>query len=109
MTTPLDVLIAGRELLADPKNWTQRTLARNKAGDAVPDPWDPKATCFCSLGAVHKVVGKGTHLLPLKSKVRELLHQAVPRHDNVVFFNDRSTHTEVLDLWDRAIELARHE
>jgi hypothetical protein len=105
MNTPLEVLTTGRELLADPKNWTQRTLARNKAGESVEHPWDPKATCFCSIGAVHKVLGR--YQLDLKFEVKRLLDCVAGGW--MVSFNDRHTHAEVLEAWDKAIELAKSD
>ena len=49
--TPLDVLRATRELLADPKRWTQQAYARDERGQSVLFH-DPRATCWCINGAV---------------------------------------------------------
>jgi hypothetical protein len=101
--TPLEVLVAGRDLLSDPDRWTQRALARDKKGEATDNPWDAKATCFCSLGAVHKVLGSGE--LELKFEVKQYLSQAAPTH-SIVPYNDNHTHAEVLAVWDEAIKAA---
>lgn len=53
---PLDIMerqiIQGaRQLIADPKDWTQHDVAANSSGHVV-DPVDDDATCFCAVGAV---------------------------------------------------------
>jgi hypothetical protein len=41
------------DLLNRRTKWTQFTRARNKQGDRVP-PCDPKAVCWCLIGAAEK-------------------------------------------------------
>lgn len=42
---PLTILIRARELLSDPKRWTQREAARDSRGVGVP-PTNVEARCF---------------------------------------------------------------
>jgi hypothetical protein len=102
MNTPLEVLTTGRELLADPKNWTKGWFARTKDGSTT-HPDDPKAVCFCSIGAVGKTT---PGQIKLRRDVINLLDQVT---GGIVQFNDNSTHAEVLAVWDKAIELAHHQ
>lgn len=44
------------ELLDSPDKWTKDCTARDIKGDCV-TPTDINATCWCLLGAVHKVYG----------------------------------------------------
>ena len=105
----LDILKAGRELLSDPNRWTKRTLARDKNGHAT-DVYDAKATCFCSLGAMHRAaLHKGADL-DTRYRIQDRLTASVkalyPRHPSLIYvFNDSSstTHDQILAVWDHAI------
>lgn len=107
----LDILKAGRELLSDPNRWTKRTLARDKNGHATNDPWDKVSTCFCSVGAIHKVVGPNNDTnRGLKYAVADCLADSAlalfGHRGAVVVFNDApsTTHDQILAVWDHAIE-----
>jgi len=110
--TPHEILVAGRDLLSNPDHWIKKTLARSKNGEKC-DPTEARATCFCTIGAIHKVVGSGQK--SLKLEVVGYLIKALDERKHrvsaiVVAFNDHPTtkHSDVLELWDKAIELARH-
>lgn len=90
-----------RALIADPKHWTQRALARDRHRHEV-DPTSPKADRFCALGAC---VSAG---LPEKTSSR-LLRKCLGT--DVVHTNDgggglsrREAHKAILDAFDCAIE-----
>ncbi len=42
------------ELLATPNDWTQKAYARDINGQKLTDERDPKAVCFCLVGALNK-------------------------------------------------------
>lgn len=101
--TPLDVLVAARKLIDDPKHWTKGTYARNAEGDhSVPD--SDKATCWCSIGAIMRAA----HGQPfVDTKAIAALHRTGVT--NVAGFNDAvgRKHFEVLKLFDNAIAQER--
>ena len=98
-----EILTAGREVIADPKNWTKGWFARAKDGTQV-FPDDPKATCFCSVGALSKVADG----ISARGRAISFLNQ-VAAPNGIVHFNDGKTHDEVLAMWDKAIALANNE
>lgn len=108
MTTPtptprtaVDILRAARELIAEPKAWTQRAFGRDEDGMCC-DSLHPDAVCWCAGGALTKAAnGHGL----IRSKAREQLYAAIGCAD-IVDFNDEHTHAEVLSAFDRAITLA---
>ena len=110
MKPVLDVLIAGRELISDPSRWTQGYFARDSAGEGMLSS-DPAAVCWCSVGALAKVAPTEWDGLyfdePIDALGYRALVKALPRrkrHLGAASFNDTHTHSEVLALWDRAIE-----
>src|SRR5678816_4060676 len=54
--TVRDVLIAARERIAKPGGWTQRTYARDAAGEPVA-PRNRDAACYCAVGAINAAGG----------------------------------------------------
>jgi|SRR6478609_5560456 len=98
-----DMLVLARAKIANPNNWTQGTPAANAFGKNV-CACDPSAVKWCSYGACVAAVGDIPDFnwyKPLEAAVKELGFTGT-----VVSFNDTSTHTEVLALFDKAIELA---
>ena len=100
MTEALETLTAVRELLSDPKRWTQGAMARDAQGNGVGHS-SSDAACWCLDGAIryaerHKPWRPGS---PAFAALRERLH-----YTSVAMFNDSSEHAEVLALLDRAIE-----
>ncbi|MBO9108771.1 hypothetical protein J5288_08650 [Agrobacterium sp. S2/73] len=106
------ILKEARALIADEKNWIQGYYSSDEEGVYV-RPHEPEATCFCSVGAMHKVMD-----LPLHESIPEpvgILFAADEKlRDNfdgsfegvIVNFNDENSHAEVLALFDRAIARA---
>lgn len=82
-----------RTLIADPKNWTQRTYARNEKGYGcqIKD-----GVSFCVIGALWKVGASGEDFLRLRDVVRKLNYEAASD------YNDNNTHAKVLELLDAA-------
>lgn len=109
----LKILRDVRDLLTDPAHWTQKEWARNADGGArLAD--EPSAVCWCLGGAFWKCTGDegfAESEEPWHDDVRAAWDRLVividGEHAGSVYkFNDESTHAEVLDLLDRAIEEA---
>jgi len=99
---PIDLLRQARELLADPKRWTQGTGAR--AGDGLATGvHSANAICWCAWGALVYV---HTDLNSLSDSLD--LIATIVGESEVSSWNDapERTHEEVLAAFDRAIELA---
>lgn len=96
-------LRAAKALIDTPEKWTQRAHARTVEGYSC-DSDDPKATSFCSLGAIYRTV-------PVSEYSREdCLRGALrPYAGNIAHFNDNNTHADVMAAWDKAIADAEAE
>jgi hypothetical protein len=100
--TALEALKRIRKLLADPKSWKQGTYAKDAKGNTV-QPTDPKATCWCLVGAARKVLAD-TPVSARPALGPVLLGMGSTMHD-LVSFNDyrQRTHAEVVALLDETI------
>ena len=79
------------ELLADAKNWTRGTSARDAQGNET-GALSEDATCWCIYGAITKCyINEGTHI-PLKAVTMNVPESLVS------MFNDSHTHEEVVAL-----------
>jgi len=113
-TTPKEVLIAVRELISDPKRWTQNAYARkgqDKFSMSV-HPESKDATCWCMTGAIIKVCGgvfrqKYAIMTSVESQIIDLLQESMtgpnPGVMLIATFNDNHTHDEVMALFDKVI------
>lgn len=103
-----EVLTKARALIADENRWTQGKYARDALGEEA-EPFEAGAVCFCALGAIAHVADlEPEHDLPGEQILKEEAYFA----DGslcVPMFNDKHTHAEVLDLFDRAIARAESE
>lgn len=108
----LEALQGARELIATPDKWTQGHIARDKDGEPC-DVLSEDAVCFCAIGALYKVVG----IEPLyyagadESKIGVLVGaEALMRaaiNGLPADYNDRSTHDDVMTMFNSAIVRAR--
>ena len=124
-TRALTVLALARDLVGDKARWVKHHFAVDPRGKAT-DPWDPGAARWCAAGAVLRVVrARGAAHWVMRAReslgrgeVWELLARACGARPGpvgahalslVIGFNDwpTTTHTDVLALFDRAIELGR--
>jgi hypothetical protein len=98
----LEGLLRMRELLATPDRWTQGVLAKDANGAPVSCDSD-RASCWCFVGASF-----GAKIAPLEVAY---LAEAMSPYAHWATWNDapERTHADVLDLIDRAIEIARAE
>jgi hypothetical protein len=111
------LLKSARELVSDPARWTQGTLARDVFGHDI-SPYDIDAVCYCGIGAVSLKSQQGEMLkidpearLELKDRAHELLNDTVRSLGETYFttfpgYQDFHTHTEMLAVFDLAIERA---
>lgn len=99
MKTTKEILVEARALISNEENWTQGTFAReNKASTFGLDEQDPRASCFCSHGALSRSAGlyvlcNEPSYLALRNAMDGSIH----------IFNDNHTHAEVLAAFDAAI------
>lgn len=95
-----------KALIADPAHWTQGTPARDASGKPLSNEESPAAVCWCSIGALARVANADPaplyHLYPV---ARHYLYKATAGA-SIINFNDTHTHAEVMELWDKAIQLA---
>ncbi len=94
-------LKAIRDLISDPKNWTQAAFARDEKGNIV-NTQSPLATCWCVQGACMKVLPDCHERI----KVCSRLYKASRRmgHESLSALNDSTNHKTVMILFDEAIK-----
>lgn len=99
-----EILTKARELITPRSAWAREAYARDENGIEV-DPHDPRATCFCMIGAILKVTGLSTDEVNHTSFT---LLELATGWSETPEFNDNggTTHDEVLRAFDRAINLA---
>lgn len=102
-----ELLKAGRELITAPEHWTQHVSAKDAYGDSV-FAGDATACQWCSVGALDKVAADVPEPYAWLRGARAL-RAALPSTYSIPEFNDRHSHSEVLQLWDKAIVLAEKE
>ena len=106
-----EVLTQAKAKIADPKNWIQDHMACDSLGRPV-SPAAPHAACWCSLGAL---VATGADVWA-RSDAKVLLREAIRAPivpgswtSDIAGYNDNHSHAEVMQMWDRAIELAKNQ
>ncbi|WOF44336.1 hypothetical protein KNJ79_05235 [Sphingopyxis indica] len=94
-----DDLIAMRDLLADPRCWTQGAYGRDAKGHQLTVP-HPEVTCWCLMGAAIQTIGHD-----ITDEIDDHLNDSplLKEHQTYVGFNDTHTHAEVLALLDERI------
>ncbi len=108
--TPAEILQAARDLLSDPKRWTQGIFARRENGSTC-STFAPEAFSFCSRGALIKVRPDDA-VFQSYAEAYAFLEKCVPEvyvgTEPVAHWNDHpdTTHAEVLAVFDKAIALA---
>lgn len=107
----VEVLVKAKEIIQDHNKWMQGNYTN---GDR---------TCFCALGAIGEVTCKAengftyyaeasnTKAAKLLRKVVDVELTADGYTSSVTFapFNDNHTHAEVMEAFDKAIQLAQAE
>jgi hypothetical protein len=96
----VEVLRAAKERVLPEKQWTRGMFARDVAGKEC-EPTSAFACRWCAQGAVYAEVGTAPgRARPALSLLADASRYPTP------YVNDHQGHDAVLDLFDRAIELA---
>ncbi|MEM7223746.1 MAG: hypothetical protein AAF495_12245 [Pseudomonadota bacterium] len=100
------ILVQARNLISDKTRWCRCALAQDEAERGV-NPSDATARKWCAVGALE-------HCSPtvgLYKAAYDLLLKAAGSlyHRRLDFVNDELGHEAVLEVYNRAIELARQE
>ena len=107
--TTLQILKRARALIADEKNWTRDAYGYDAEGRMQTCP-NQHSVCFCSVGAIAKASFTHPSDAERSDAIKPVL--SAGGFDGVgelIKFNDSHTHSEVLDLFDRAIARAESE
>lgn len=113
----VNALALGRAIVTDPEAWTKGCEARNDKGQEVAT-YDNGACKFCMVGALNFAAGNAsdfgsTYQLyeGIKFLNRAIMVLDSRTHPNVTVFNDsgRTTHRQMLAVYDKAVELAEKE
>ena len=99
------ILILGKSYIDTPEKWTQRLYARDTKGHGAAVMSD-NAVCFCSIGALYKANRVMKHYN--SESATQYLQTAIDgKHPGALMqFNDSHTHEQVMQAWDKAINLA---
>ena len=100
-----EILTTARDIISKPKYWTKRTCARDAQGE--PEIWDSKAAyCFCSYGAILRA---GLELKLSSNEACKSLENHIPPEycNNIGCWNDHSTHKEIMQVFQLAIDAAK--
>ena len=113
--TTKEILEEAKQILVK-KGWTQRSMARDKAGHMI-STRDSGAAAFCSLGAIHKatlnfgldpwrayrVSGQG---IGTAERAERAIEAFITSESSIADWNDSGfrTKAEVLSVFDKAIE-----
>jgi hypothetical protein len=100
----LEILKQARELLAQPGAWIRCTYARDDLGVAVRGT-DSDAVCWCTLGALHRVIGSDDIQFDRYVGIKDVLRREIPEdYESIGDFNDDQDNVgPVLAVFDRAI------
>jgi hypothetical protein len=96
----MSYLKAARDLIAEPKNWCQGTLALDKQGEKC-DPKDPEACKFCATGALKRVCPNEATFNDERAKLAKASRYLTGY--GVINMNDGTNHSMVLSVFDLAI------
>lgn len=104
----LDLIRRVRARLDKPEHWTRGSFARDAKGNAVVAT-DPKATCWCLVGAFlvespDPVNPINSHMATQRASKIVTIDRGSNSGSSVVTFNDGASHAEVIALLDRSIE-----
>lgn len=104
--TPIEILTAARDLIADAENWTQHAWARNADGTKTSAESDD-AVCWCAGGAIVRVT-PASQQPAFPAAICDDAARRIKGLD-LVLFNDATdtTHLEVLAMFDDAIGAER--
>ena len=96
------ILKHAKALIADKEHWLQEAFATNAEGRNT-SPWNADAVNFCAVGANRKAAGMEHSEGSRKYLAIACKLMTFGEYSNIAEFNDRSTHEEVMELFDVAI------
>lgn len=113
--TPVETLQGMRDLLVEPRRWTQGSRARNARGEDT-NPIGEDAVCWCIVGAYQRIATKEVR----EDIYDDLRADAVGKYleievlresalTNPWSFNDLRTHSEVIAIIDAALINAKKD
>jgi hypothetical protein len=99
------ILEAARDLIKDPKHWTQGHAARDEFGSPTESTYSD-AVCWCSLGAVNKSATRFESNERFAAMAMDELDKAAAfsnKGTSMVDLNDKTDHATVLLTFSMAI------
>lgn len=99
---PSECLKAAKKLIENEENWIKGAYALDNEDNEVFGN-DKKACKFCSLGAL-QCVQNTTDLPSLYTYLKQVASPV-----SITWFNDENSHQEVMQMFDKAIELAEKD
>lgn len=108
--SPLDLLCAARERIADPAHWTQGAHARLAPHDTLHSgnatiPDDPLAVCWCADGAL---IRECQDMAAMQDAADLLDRYSIQQNSrSFVSTNDTLGHRAILEIFDKAIAAAQ--
>lgn len=98
-----ETLTAARDLISDPKNWTQKDAARTSNGMFCSAD-NPKATCWCAWGALDHVSDYNSIINEKAAQaLRNAAYKLFSTYNVAVDVNDRLGHEAVIKVYNQAI------
>ena len=109
-----EILKAGKALIIDPKNWTQGAYFRNAEGAVIirlsTEIIPIGVACMCSYGALRVVNNKPNDFGLIGEDYLRIAVNSIDNNTRAVdIYNDHHTHSEVMELWDKATQLAEED
>lgn len=97
-----ELLREAKALIDTPDKWMQGEYCNESSYE--------DSTCFCSLGAIKKTLGRIVKYESDTNRVSIALGKVIPGgYRNIASWNDESTHDQVMAKWNEAIALAEKE
>ena len=111
---PSEMLKEAKKLIEDPNRWMKGAFAMLKNGKKIGNdrdvcvPGNHQIMCYCAVGAYIRTCNDEAWG---DSPGYLYLNRAAEGYFGIITFNDfpRTTHTDVMDMYDKAIALAEAE
>lgn len=109
-TKPVEILMAGRDIIKDERNWCKRAYARSESGMATTSS-DGNAVQFCLIGSInrasHKLIGQDFLVSDVYTDALTSVECTLFDNDfaGILEFNDDhdTTHDCVMDVYNKSI------
>lgn len=100
----IEILRTAREMIRDPRRWTQHAMNRDASGRQLDHIGDSMAAKWDASGAVLSAFGQPRWIGPAWLAYAALVH-FLPANTALAQFNDApdTTHAQVLELFNHAI------